>query len=255
MARSGFAWLALISLGHYYVVVDSPLILALDTTQEHGSIALYRGEEALECHEITAPQSFSQVIFSEIQRVLAAHAAGLPDVELYAVAAGPGSFTGVRVALTAAKALAKVHGKLMVPVSNLAALALLAWRSIPAAPRVLVPVLDARRREVYAGVYDRSGDNGRIRTAEEDAVLTPLRLEERLRELGLPQDQTAYCGPDLEKFELNAFPRLVTGRAIAGALAEFALGAWLAGEAQPPDDVDANYVRRSDAEIFSKPSG
>jgi tRNA threonylcarbamoyladenosine biosynthesis protein TsaB len=261
-----------------------PLILALDTTQEHGSLALYRGEKSLECREVSAPLGFSRVIFYEIQDLLKAHGASLHDVDLYGVAAGPGSFTGVRVGLTAAKALSKVHGKLVAPVSNLAAIAWLAWEEwggrprlpgsrgdaatstgVDACPTVLIPILDARRKELYAGVYERTepaGYSGRAaesgpgagwRPLTEDVVVLPARLEERLAEMNLPEDRTAYCGPDVEKFELNAFPRLVTGRAIAGAVAEFALAAWLAGGAQSPDDADANYVRRSDAEIFSKP--
>jgi len=230
----------------------NPLILALDTTQEHGSVGLYRGRERLECREVSAPQGFSRVIFGHIQDLLAAHGAALGDIDLYAVAAGPGSFTGVRVGLAAAKALAKVHGKPMAPVSNLAAVALLAWDSFADAPGVLVPLLDARRREVYAGVYERIGQPARPRPLAEELVIPPARLEERLVELALPRGQTAYCGPDVEKFELKAFPCLVTGRVLATAVAEAGLAAWLAGEAQPPDGVDANYVRRSDAEIFAK---
>jgi tRNA threonylcarbamoyladenosine biosynthesis protein TsaB len=239
----------------------NPLILALDTTQEHGSLALERGEELLECREVSAPQAFSRVVFDEIVRLLSAHGASIPDVEVYGVAAGPGSFTGVRVGLAAAKGLAQVHGKRIVPVSNLAAIASLAWMRPETTARVLVPVLDARRKEVYAGVYEQVSPERqagmplppRPRALCQDMVIAPGRLEERLAGMNLPAGPIAFCGPDIEKFELKAFPLVVTPRAIAGAIARLALAAWQAGEAQPPGAVDANYVRRSDAEIFSKP--
>src|SRR6266536_2270706 len=99
------------------------LTLALDTTADDGSIALARdgciAEEAL----IHAPRGFSQVLFGEIEALLGRQGVALRDIDLFAAASGPGSFTGVRVGLSAVKGLAEVLGKRVVAVSNLEALA------------------------------------------------------------------------------------------------------------------------------------
>lgn len=227
-----------------------PLILAIDTTSEHGSLALQRGAQLLECREIQAPQAFSRVVFEEISALLARHGIALPEVDVYAAAAGPGSFTGVRVGLTAAKGLAAVHGKRVVPVSNLAATATLA----PPGPRILIPVLDARRSELYAGVYERpaAGESGAaLRPLMAEMVAPPAAVYERLAGLNLPLNDTAFCGPDVERLPLARFQRLVTERALATAVAGLAWEAQQRGTTLAPEAADANYVRRSDAEIFN----
>lgn len=227
----------------------SMLILALDTTSEHGSLALQRDERLLECHAVHAQQSFSRVLFGEITALLGRQGVSLDDVGLFAAAAGPGSFTGVRVGLAAAKGLAAVKAKLVAPVSNLAAVAYLA----PPGPRILIPVLDARRGECYAGVYDRrppGEPEGTLQPLMKETVAAPAALEERLASLNLPASDTAYCGPDLEGLQLARFPRLVTGRELAGAVAALGLQAYRRGRAVTPGAADANYIRRSDAEIF-----
>lgn len=224
------------------------LILAIDTTTEYGSLALQRGEDLLECQEVHAQQAFSRVLFGEISALLERHGLWLEDVELFAAAAGPGSFTGVRVGLTAAKGLAVVKGKRVVPVSNLAATAALA----PPGPRILIPVLDARRGELYAGVYERA-EGGKplpLRPLMEEIVVGPAALEERLAGLSLPLADTAFCGPEVGRLPLAHFARLETGRALAAAVARLARFAYQSGQAATPEAAAANYVRRSDAEIF-----
>ena len=79
---------------------------------------------------------------------MSSHGLHLRDIDCYAAAAGPGSFTGIRIGLAVVKSLAEAHGKRVVPVSNLAALA---WAG---SGRYRAPILDARRGEVYAAVYD-----------------------------------------------------------------------------------------------------
>jgi len=230
------------------------LILAIDTTTEHGSLALARGADLLQCREVQAPQAFSRVLFREIQSLLERHRLALKDIDLYAAAAGPGSFTGVRVGLASVKGLAVAHGRKVVPVSNLAATA---WQA-PPGPRILIPVLDARRKEVYAGVYERVANpeaEGPLRPLMEETVGSPAALEERLSGLDLPLADTAYCGPDVDRLPLARFPRLLTARALAPAVAELAWIACRRGQVLGPEAVDANYIRRSDAEIFFREPG
>ncbi len=219
------------------------LILAIDTTSEHGSLALARDQELLECHPVRAPQAFATVVFGEICALLARHQASLEDVDLFAAAAGPGSFTGVRVGLTAVKGLAIARGRPVAPISNLAATAVLA----PPGVRVLIPVLDARRGEIYAGVYERGSS---LRALMEEIVARPAALEEQLAAVNLPIGEAIYCGPDVERLPLSRFPRVPTERTLAGAVARLAWEAHRSGRVSSAEAADANYVRRSATDLF-----
>ena len=121
-----------------------PLILAVDTTSEYGSLALLRDGELLEEELLHAPGSFSPVLYDELQRLLERHAVKLADVDCFAAASGPGTFTGVRVALACVKGLAEAMGRPAVAVSNLQAVARYGTARLRGA------VLDARRGEIYA---------------------------------------------------------------------------------------------------------
>ena len=127
------------------------LTLALDTTGEHGSIALVSGQRVIEEVSLHEPEGFSGVIFPEISALLQRQGCTLQDVGLFAAAAGPGSFTGVRIGLAAVKSLAEVNGKAAAAVSNLRVLAELGVAPLRAT------VIDARRGEVYAALWDASG--------------------------------------------------------------------------------------------------
>src|SRR5579859_6476501 len=100
---------------------------------------------------LEAPGGFAHVIYGYLEQLLRRHAVDLPAIECFAAASGPGSFTGVRVGLACVKGLAEACGKPAVAVSNLRALA-----SFGSAPLRAV-VMDARRGEVYAAVYDSEG--------------------------------------------------------------------------------------------------
>lgn len=224
------------------------LILALDTTDEQGSLALARDEDLLECRELRGQQTFASVVFLEILSLLKSHGFRLDDVELYAAAAGPGSFTGVRVGLSAAKGLAVVRNVPVAAISNLKAVAALA----PAGPRIIIPVLDARRGEWYAGAYERRESQFDLRALMQETAASAAALAERLHGLNLPRDETAVCGPDAANFPLESYARVETPRVLAAAIARFGLEAHRRGETQAAAAVDANYVRRSDSELFLK---
>ena len=135
----------------------NPLILAIDTTREAGSLALARGEELVEEILLHAPGGFAHVIYGQLAQLLGRHGVKPAMVDCFAAASGPGSFTGVRVGLACIKGLAEALGKPAVAVSNLEAMA-----SFGSAPRRAV-VMDARRGEIYGAVYD---DAGRLASPE-----------------------------------------------------------------------------------------
>jgi len=199
--------------------VSGFLVLAVDTTSELGSIALAADGRVLEQVGLHSPDGFAHMLFGEIEQLLARHDIKIADIQGFAAAAGPGAFTGVRVGLTAVMGLAEATGRQVVAVSNLQALASFGTQPLRA------PVIDARRGEVFVAVYDAN-----LRLVSEEVVV---------------------------KFDdwMSASPRggieIIQGaRELAGAIATIAAARFQAGLGQDPTQIDANYVRRSDAELF-----
>jgi tRNA threonylcarbamoyladenosine biosynthesis protein TsaB len=216
-------------------------LLSVDATGEFGSIALVSGQGVIEEVAIHAPDGFAHVLFGEMEALLARHGLTFDRLDGFASASGPGSFTGVRVGLTAVKGLAEATGRKVVAVSNLRALASYGSRALRAI------VIDARRGEVYGAVYD--------------AALQPV-LGEVVAPLpvwlaSLPAGGLEFItqGFPLSSFEVTpgiTTPVIEAPRALAGAVGRIALGDFLHGAAVDPAEVDANYVRRSDAELLWK---
>jgi tRNA threonylcarbamoyladenosine biosynthesis protein TsaB len=208
-------------------------LLAVDTTSESGSIAISQGENVIEEVAIESPDGFGHILFDQILSLLSRHGLALRDLDGFAAAAGPGSFTGVRVGLTAVKGLAEANGKHVAAVSNLEALASFGTRPLRA------PVLDARRGEIYGAVYDAS------LTPVQPEVVMPLDAWLA----GLPSGdlELITCGFVIAD---SARPLAPAPRALAGAIAKIAARRFDLGLAQDPALIDANYVRRSDAELL-----
>ena len=178
-------------------------ILALDTTGETGSVALVGERGVIEELALHSPDGFAHTLFPAIQSLLARHALTLESLTGFASASGPGSFTGVRVGLTAVKGLAEATGRKVAAVSNLRALA-----SFGTHERRAV-VIDARRGEIYGAVYD-----AQLRVLQEE-IVAPL-----------PQWLAGLPPGDLE-FITQGFdpgrPFTLAPAAIAGAIGSIAL--------------------------------
>ncbi len=198
-----------------------PLVLAVDTTHESGSLALARGHAILEETPLHEPSGFAHVLYGHLARLLERHGIRPRDIDCFAAASGPGSFTGVRVGLAAVKGLAEASSKPAVAVSNLQALA-----SFGTAPLRAV-MIDARRGEVYGAVYD-----------DQLRLVAP--------EMVAPYEVWVRSWPE------TGLELISTGIPLAGAVARIAAARYTRGEASDPAALDANYVRRSDAELFWK---
>jgi len=221
----------------------SARILAVDTTSEFGSLALVEAGRVVEELLLHSPDGFAHVLYAQLERLLERHDWSVRQIDCFASAAGPGSFTGVRVGLAAVKGLAEAAGKPLVAVSNLQALAWFGTRGLRAT------LLDARRGEIYAAVYDH-----RLRAVLEERVLKfPAWLEH------LPGGDLEFVAVDFTPFQaalagtrFERVPVTQAPRALAGAIGRIAAARLAAGEASDPAAIDANYVRRSDAELFWK---
>ena len=220
------------------------LILAIDTSWKHGSLALARGDarafELLETVSL-AGGAFSAELVPQIASVLARRNLRRQEIDGFAAVSGPGSFTGLRVGLAAIKGLVEVLKKPIATVSVLESLAIASGVN----GRVFA-ALDAQRGEVFLGEYQ---------VHAEALQATPLRPESLLsHEAMVSVAQATVVTPDTAIATL-----LPAGAALrqierpgAELIARIGIQKILAGQTVSADALDANYVRRSDAEIFSK---
>jgi tRNA threonylcarbamoyladenosine biosynthesis protein TsaB len=231
-------------------LVPANLVLAIDTTHEFGSLALASNDALLEEVPLHAPAGFGQVLYAHLGHLLARHGVKPAMIDCFAAASGPGSFTGVRVGLACVKGLAEAVGKPAVAVGNLEAMATFGTAPFRAA------VMDARRGEVYGAVYDQAG---RVVSPEVVAPFTawlthlPTHLTTNL------PNSMEFVSTDFTPFRASLAgtrfedAAVVTApRAQAAAIARIAAARWLRGEACDPAALDADYVRRPDAEVLWK---
>jgi tRNA threonylcarbamoyladenosine biosynthesis protein TsaB len=127
------------------------LILAVDTCSMAGSVALLQNTKLLGEVNIDSSLTHSERLLLAIEFLLARSGFNIEDIDGYSLAAGPGSFTGIRIGMSTVKALAFANQKPIAPVSNLAALAL---KSRYPQSRLLCPIIDAKKSEVYAGLFE-----------------------------------------------------------------------------------------------------
>lgn len=129
-----------------------PVVLALDTSHLKGSVAVARGGELLCEILFDASDTHSATLMPAVDTCLRIAKVRLDDVERFAVVSGPGSFTGLRIGLATVKAFAAVRRRPVVPLSSVMVLA----AAFPCQSVPVLPLVDARRGEVYGGLYDTS---------------------------------------------------------------------------------------------------
>ena len=129
------------------------ILLSIDTSGPACSAALLADDRLLGEIVINSALTHSETIMPAVDELLSRENLTCADVDLFAVAAGPGSFTGVRIGVCAAKGMAHAAGKPCARVNSLAALA----AGLPFVPGVVCPILDARREQVYCAAYRWTG--------------------------------------------------------------------------------------------------
>jgi len=224
------------------------LLLITDTSGKHGFVGLARAgqpqpDEVTGIEEVPlAGGTFSAQLVPQISNLLSKHGLQKTDIGAFIVVSGPGSFTGLRVGLAAIKGLAEILQKPIVPVSLLEVIASAYLRD----GRVLA-VLDAGRGEVYARQYEISDRTARLQTeqllprndfpalAHGAVVVTPeVTLAQIAKSAGLDTLELESVTPAM--------------------IARLGWRRWQSGGTVSPETLEANYIRRSDAEIFAKPA-
>ncbi len=217
----------------------SGLVLAIDTCGPSGSVALAQlaGAQISLPREIElAGRTYSATLIASIGGLLAAAGAQLADLNSIVVVNGPGSFTGVRVGLSAAKGLAEGASLSVLPVSRLEVLAFKA--AAPAA------ALDAHRGEVFLRIGE-AGEPGRELLANASELASII-----------PPATVAVCDDRSAKIFEQAWPALPLIRSAAPSAADalrLRAPRLAAGEFRDLALLDGHYLRRSDAEIFGEP--
>jgi tRNA threonylcarbamoyladenosine biosynthesis protein TsaB len=223
------------------------LVLVTDTSGKHGSVALARAhEDGDEVHVIDSVPlvggTFSAQLVPQIANLLEKHGFRKNEIDAFVVVSGPGSFTGLRVGLAAIKALAEILHKPIVPVSLLEVVAL-----APGIEGRILALLDAGRGELYAGEYLIANQVARplherlIRKQELPTIAAGLLVS-------TPETDVAKMAM---QFGLSVFD---FAGVIPEMIAKLGWRKMRAGETVSPEQLDANYSRRSDAELFVKPT-
>lgn len=222
------------------------LVLALDTTTSSGSCALARDGRVVIEQVNDAPNAHAEHLPGDLMSLLDRAATRLADIDVFAVATGPGSFTGLRIGIATMQGLAFAEAKPLVGVSGFAALARIAGHDTRVAAWV-----DAWRGEVFAALYE----NGR--EVDPPVVSRPEALLESLREgRSRPGPPTLFIGDgarqhaEVIRQTLGEAARIAEppGPPLAGTIAIIAGEVSMTGD-HAPHAIRPLYIRRTDAEL------
>jgi len=231
------------------------ITLGIDTCEVRGSVAVRRDGALVSVQKHESAQDYSSWLLSAVGRGLELAGARLPEVGLLAVASGPGSFTGVRVGLTTVKAWAELFGTKVVGVSRLEVMA----RRLADAPGYVAASFDAQRGQVFGGLYWREGKLG-WNLIEEEIVIAPDEFVKWVgKRAGGATVRWITLDPELFAEAPSWKERAAKGDTLIRCAEGLAMGVAELGEERAREGrftdpllLDANYVRRSDAEIFWK---
>lgn len=225
-------------------------VLALDTSTSQASVAITSSEIVLAESTFTCNRSLSARLVPEIEHLLGLASLTIKDIDLFAAAIGPGSFTGVRCGVATIQGLALATGK---PCAGFSSLAMLSM-NFALASHPVCTLLDARKSEVYAGLYDCSNSTPTRLIA--DCVMP---IEQFLDLIVTPRDQPIiFVGEGALRYHetiqnrMGVLAQLApfshnTGRASHGAI--LALDAFHIGKTLAPAQLQPDYIRASEAEI------
>jgi tRNA threonylcarbamoyladenosine biosynthesis protein TsaB len=227
------------------------LVLGIETATTQGSVALFGGNGLVSEYTLNVEITHSERLLPAVDRVLQDAGVALDHLEGIAVSIGPGSFTGLRIGLSTAKGLAYATG---LPVVGVPTLEAMAW-TLPAAKWQICPVLDARKQEVYAALFQHEPEG--LRRLADDQAVAPEDLCSLIRK------PTLFLGDGLAVYR-DTFRRLLGSRFLlppaahrggrAACVAELGRTRLLAGERDDASVLAPAYIRPSEAELHRRPA-
>lgn len=189
-------------------------ILALDSSGLVASVALVEGDGDLRTEQVIAEytvnykKTHSQTLLPMLDEIVRMTETDLETVDAIAVAAGPGSFTGLRIGSATAKGLGLALGKPLIHIPTLEGLACNLW----GCEGIVCPIMDARRRQVYTGIY--RFDEGRLTVLEDQMA---VGIEELGEHLGNYEGKITFLGDGVPVFGRDLTDTILKGRDIAFA--------------------------------------
>ncbi|MCI5893308.1 MAG: tRNA (adenosine(37)-N6)-threonylcarbamoyltransferase complex dimerization subunit type 1 TsaB [Clostridiales bacterium] len=224
------------------------LIFGLDTCCMPATAALCDDEKLVAEFVLNCGKTHSQKIMPQIENMLAGLGIVCSDIDCFAAANGPGSFTGVRIGAATLKAMAHAFDKPCVTVSTLMALA----QNVMYFPGIICPILDARRNQVYTAMFE-GGKDGLGRMTEDAA----MGLDELLTELKAKDREVLFLGDGIfvhrdriisELGDKANFAPPNLNMNMAGSVAFLGMQAFKRGETKKYSEVVPSYIRLSQAE-------
>jgi len=221
-------------------------ILGIETSTKTGSVAIVSEDGVVAQYSLNIEVTHSERLMSTVDRVLKDTGLAIHDLDGFSVAIGPGSFTGLRIGLSTVKGLALATGK---PIAVVPTLQALAW-NLPYSMYPVCPLLDARKKEVYAALYRFAG-TALVQVLPETAI-SIFRLAEQINE------KVVFTGEGSRIFR-NEIQEVFGERAVfaphsavlpSGAkVAEIGLDMIKSGRQAEPDRLTPLYIRRPEAEV------
>ena len=241
------------------------LILAIDTSTRTGSVALLSDDRLLAEVSGYEETPYSTRLFRDLEILKSRVHFEMRQIDVFAVSSGPGSFTGLRIGLTAVKAWAEVHGKPIAAISALEALCAQSTARTPQAAFTLAPFFDARRGQLFGAIFRQSlgrqglgrqglEGNFAFELASEESILSPEEFVDLVKG-NLAPGRTKLVSPapelipaDLLQASLPGVGIEIVSPVLAPAIGRLGFERAKRGILLGAMELDANYVRRSDAE-------
>lgn len=223
-------------------------ILGIDTSTMTGSVAIVEDERLVAEEILSVDVTHSERVIQSVDMVIKGARLSFSDIDGFGVAIGPGSFTGLRIGVAAVKGFVFSTNKPMVGVSSLLALAY----NLASSSKAVAAVIDARRGEVYLGVYRFT--NWVPEEVLKDTVLSPQAALDAVSRI---EDDVVFVGDGIYlmremiegRFGRSAIPPAPFRLPRASNVAWIAASKMMKGEVDDPMSIRLNYIRKSDAEI------
>ena len=221
-------------------------LLGIETSTKTGSVAIVSDDCVIAQYSLNIELTHSERLMATVDRVLKDTGLAVAGLDGFAVAIGPGSFTGLRIGISTVKGLAFATGK---PVAAVPTLQALAW-NLPFAGYPVCPLLDARKKEVYAALYDNDGSVPVQKMTEMAIPLSQLAV--------LIDGTTVFTGEGAYLYR-EEIEKIFSKRALfaprsailpsAAAVAEIGLAMFRSGNLANLDVLTPKYIRRPEAEV------
>lgn len=222
------------------------LILGIETATKTGGVAIVSDDGVIAEYTLNIEVTHSERLMSTVDRVLKDTGIELSRIDGFGVSIGPGSFTGLRIGLSTVKGLSFTTGKPLAAVPTLKALA---W-NVPYSRYPVCPLLDARKKEVYAALYRHEGRDLLPLWDETVAPLTELAGRITGEVVFTGEGARLFTGEIEQLFGARAHIAPMSAMVpSAASVAEIAHMMLKAGQQADPDNLSPLYIRRPEAEL------